>query len=223
MNRIFDFDLDKSYEYENGFYLTSKVDRVAKLISHYELYKSIINLPGDIVECGVFKGASLIRFSSFREMLENYYSRKIIGFDIFGKFPRPNQASETDIEFIEKFENNAGDGISLKELDEILKYKNIDNYELIEGDIIKTIPSYLIENPELKISLLHIDVDVYQPTKFVLEKLFDKVVKDGVIVLDDYGKVVGATKAVDEFLEEKAVNKAIKKHSISHVPAYIRK
>ncbi|ADO77994.1 TylF/MycF/NovP-related O-methyltransferase [Halanaerobium praevalens] len=223
MNRIFDFNLDKSYEYENGFYLTSKVERLAKLISHYELYKSIIDLPGNIVECGVFKGASLIRFSSFREMLENYYSRKIIGFDIFGEFPRPNKASENDIEFIEKFENNAGNGISVEELDKILKHKNFRNYELVKGDIIKTIPEYLIKNPELKISLLHIDVDVYQPTKFVLENLFDKVVKNGLIVLDDYGKVAGATKAVDEFLDKKEVNKVIKKHSISHVPAYIRK
>ena len=58
------FDQDRQWDYENGFYLTSHVTRIAKLLAHYELYKSIADLPGHVVECGVYKGASLIRFAS---------------------------------------------------------------------------------------------------------------------------------------------------------------
>ena len=78
----------QTFEYENGFILTSKPYRLGNIMAHYELYKKIINLPGDVVELGVFKGNSLIQFATFRELLENEGSRKIIGFDIFGKFPQ---------------------------------------------------------------------------------------------------------------------------------------
>ena len=65
----------------------SHVTRLSKMLAQYELYKTIIGLPSHVVECGVYKGASLRRFATFREILENPYSRKIIGFDAFGQFP----------------------------------------------------------------------------------------------------------------------------------------
>ena len=46
-------------------------------------------------------------------------------------------------------------------------------------------------------------MDVYNSTKFVLNKLYDKVVKNGIIVIDDYNTVEGATKATDEFIKTK--------------------
>ena len=87
-NFVFGFDYSKEWEYENGFYLTSHPSRLGKSVVHFEIYKEILHLPGAIVECGVYKGASLIRFATFREMLESQYSRQIIGFDAFGEFPR---------------------------------------------------------------------------------------------------------------------------------------
>jgi len=77
--KIFSFEVDKQWDYENGFYLTSHLTRLSKMLAHYELYKSIVKLPGHIVECGVFKGASLIRFCTYRKILESPFSRKVIG------------------------------------------------------------------------------------------------------------------------------------------------
>jgi hypothetical protein len=51
MKEIFRFNFEKQLEYENGFYLTSSPSHTAKSIAHYELYKKITNLPGEIVEC----------------------------------------------------------------------------------------------------------------------------------------------------------------------------
>ena len=85
------FDKSKEFDYENGFYLTSKPYRLGNIIAHYELYKRIVNLPGDLIELGVFKGSSLIQFATFRELLENENSRKIVGFDMFGSFPENGQ------------------------------------------------------------------------------------------------------------------------------------
>lgn len=59
------FDKEKSFDYENGFYLTTEPYRLGNILAHYELYKKILNLPGDIIELGVFKGGSLIQFSTF--------------------------------------------------------------------------------------------------------------------------------------------------------------
>lgn len=50
------FDETKSFMYENGFYLTSQPYRLGNMLAHYELYKMIVGLPGDIIELGVFKG-----------------------------------------------------------------------------------------------------------------------------------------------------------------------
>ena len=72
------FETEKCWDYENGFYLTSDVTRLAKMLAHYELYKRIIGLPGHFVECGVYKSASFLRFATFREVLESPYSRKMI-------------------------------------------------------------------------------------------------------------------------------------------------
>ena len=84
-------DFDKAFDYENGFYLTAHPSRLGKCVAHYELFKMVNELPGDIVECGVFKGASLLRFASFQDVFGKQ-ERKVIGFDTFGTFP------ETDFE-----------------------------------------------------------------------------------------------------------------------------
>jgi hypothetical protein len=116
----------KIWDYENSFYWFSHPTRINKLLAHYELYKSIVGLPGHVIELGVYKGASLVRFATFRNLLENDFSRKIIGFDAFGKFPTDSIELETDKSFIEEFEEAGGDGLDVKEIDAVLKRKNLD-------------------------------------------------------------------------------------------------
>lgn len=210
------------FDYENGFYLTSEPYRMGNILAHYELYKKIIGLPGDLIELGVFKGSSLIQFATFRELLENERSRKIIGFDIFGEFPQ-TECVESDKTFVDNW-NKAFKEEFLSEQDiyNSLKLKNIGNVELVKGDICQTLKAYLDQNPHTKISLLHIDTDVYEPAKLGLELLFDRVVRGGVIVFDDYATVEGETRAIDEFFANQ--QDIIQKFSFSHVkPSYLIK
>ena len=51
-----------------------------------------------------------------------------------------------------------------------------------------------------------LDTDYYESTKFALEKLYDKVSKNGIIYIDDYGNWKGAKQAVDEFFKRKKIN-----------------
>jgi len=91
----------------------------------------------------------------------------------------------------------------------------------MQGNIIETLPKYFEKNPQIKISYLHIDTDVYEPAKIILEHCFDRVVKNGLIVLDDYPTVLGEVNAVDEFFKDK--DYVINKLSISHIPSFIVK
>lgn len=209
---------DDQMFYENGFYLTSKMERMSNILSHYELYKKIVSLPGDVVELGVFRGGGVIQFATFRELLENEKSRKIIGFDVFDVFPEAcNEADQKFREDWVKTTNN--EFLTKEELEKSLHYKEIGNVELVRGNILDTIPEYLKQHPNMKIALLHIDTDIYEPARVALEYLYDRVVRGGIIVSDDY-TVAGETKAIDEFLKNK--NLEIHKLSISqHKPSYI--
>ena len=214
---LFTFKTEKQWDYENGFNITSDISRFGKLIAHYELYKNITELPGVVIEAGVFKAGSLIRFATYRELLEFSYSRKIIGFDAFGSFPP--QKNKTDNEFAQRHDEIAGKGIQVEELKKIFEYKGIRNIDLIQGDINKTVPQYVVDNPSLKIALLHIDVDVYDPTLTVLNCLYDRVVKNGILIFDDYAQIEGETNAVDHFFSDKEC--LFQKLKFSHSPTYV--
>ena len=73
----------------------------------------------------------------------------------------------------------------------------------------------------MRVALLHIDVDVYEPTRAVLESLWSRIVRGGIVMLDDYGTVAGESRAVDEFFRDLDV--VIEKPSTSHVSAFIVK
>lgn len=214
-------DFSKAFEYENNFYLSCDNTRLSKILAHYELFKATMDLPGEIVECGVFKGASFVRFAGFRDLFCNPFNHKIIGFDIFGKFPETKYADD------KKHKNNfveaAGENsISKKQLHENLKIKESDrNIELVEGDITKTVPNYVKNNPQLKISLLNLDTDIYEPAVTILKYFWPRIVKGGILILDDYGVWAGETKAVDEYFKDKNVK--ICKYPFAMTPCYIIK
>ena len=214
-------DFSKTFDYENNFYLSCDITRISKLLAHYELYKLTSEIPGAIVECGVFKGSSLSRFAMFRELFGNPYSKKIIAFDIFGKFPT-TQFSQ-DNKFRNKFIEEAGDeSISKEQMFEVLKNKGIEKHiELVEGDITGTVPKYLEEHPELRISILNLDTDIYEPAVTILEQLYPRISKGGILILDDYGTFPGETKAIEDYFKQKNIE--IKKFSFCMTPCYIIK
>ena len=189
---------------ENLFYLQSGLSRIFKILFHYEIFKITEKVKGDILECGVFKGNSLVRFMTFRDLLK-IKNKKIYGFDVFGNFPR--QQIEEDNIFAKNHDKQIGTGYTVSFLKKSLKKKGLKNFKLIKGDILKSLPKFLKNKKKLKISFLHLDLDVYEPTKFVLNQLFKMVSKNGVILIDDYGQVPGATRATNEFLKK---NKRLK-------------
>ncbi len=215
------YDLTKKFDYENGFYATADPSRFSKFITHLEFFKQTSTVRGEILEFGIFKGNSFFRWIKFRDLLEQTSSRKVIGFDIFGDFPAAQFEGDKQRrdDFVE--ETNGGKSITLEEMQELLDKQSLSkNVELIKGDILVTLKNYLEKNPHLKISLLHIDVDLYEPVKEILEQLYDRVSTGGIIILDDYGTFAGTNKAVDDFFNNRA---EVKKLPFSNTISYIVK
>jgi hypothetical protein len=87
---------------------------------------------------------------------------------------------------------------------------------LVEGDIEETLPEFLENNPHLIISLLHLDLDIYRPTKIGLELLINRIPKGGIILFDELNSKLfpGETEAFKEVL---GVNK-FKLSRVSYCP-----
>ena len=219
MNELPNFE--EAFDYENAYFLSCQPNRLSKTVAHLDAYRRILDLPGHVVECGVFKGASFSRFAMLRALFEAQHSRRIIGFDTFGSFPETDHAGDKKLR--ERFVDSAGDqSISVDQLDQVLEHKGLNkNIELIAGDICKTVPDYLEKRPELKIALLNLDTDIYEPAVTTLEHLYPRIVPGGVLLIDDYGTFPGETEAVDQYFSGRNVR--IQKFPYAMTPAFLVK
>lgn len=202
---------------ENDWYQHAPVERLAKALAQYDVYKSILHLPGDVVEFGTFKGASLVRLATYREVLESAQARRIYGFDTFGVMPEGKGDSDADV--ARRF-GDQGECLSLEETDALLRAKGFDNVELIAGDIAETLPALLDERPALRLALVNVDVLMKPVTADVIRRCADRLVPGGVMMLDDYGKAAGATEAAEEFLAGRT-DYELRRTPLSYQPALL--
>jgi hypothetical protein len=214
-------DPERSWEYENSFWLSAPASRLSKVLAQYELFKLISDVPGAIVECGVFKGASFSRFAMLRHLLATSEARELVGFDTFGRFPDAGEADDQPVRAA--FVDAAGEqSITAGDLESLLAGRDLGtNVRLVSGDIVETVPRFVEENPALRIALLNIDTDIYEPAVTALEHLYDRVVTGGVVILDDYGVFPGETRAAEAFLAGRDV--AIKRFPWAPSPSYFVK
>ena len=202
-------------EVSKNFSLYARRILIKRFLAHYELFRKTINLPGDIVELGVFRGSSLMSFANFLE-IRNMGDRQkqVFGFDNFAGL---TELSDKDGSANEHFEKNEGgfnssifedmlrDIVNIYDNDRFIPYK--PRVKLIKGDVRETVPRFVKENPGLRISLIHFDIDLYEATKISLECFYPLVVNGGVLLFDEYGirPWEGESTAVDEYFKDKNV------------------
>ena len=199
------------YDSETDFNLQMDKERLSKFLIHYEIFKKIINVKGDIVECGIFKGTSFVRLALFRELFKKKCN--LIGFDTFTD-TYPNTSFENERKHREHWIKTAGhSSISKKQLENVFKKKKIKNVKLVKGDVLNTVPNFIKKNRKLKISFLNIDLAFVEPTECALDYLYDNVSKGGAIVFDNYGGTgkdgtfyEGETKVIKKFLQRRKKN-----------------
>jgi len=184
----------------NNLLLSSDVDRVRKLIARYELFKKVLDVPGSIAECGVFKGAGWIYWLKLLKIFASGERKFCYGFDTFKGFSENllDYEHKTANDFVAEAEFK---GIDPIELQEKAKSWGFNNGVLIPGEVVESIPKFAIDNPGLRFSLVNLDFDTYEGTKVALDAFHKMMSPGGIIILDEYGKEGwGESDAVDEFL-----------------------
>ncbi len=197
---------DIIWEQYNGLVLGPDIERMRKLLVRYDLFRETLELPGDIVECGVFKGTCAMYWAKLLQIYAPASPKKVIGFDTFSDFADSLLDYERDS--AREFTDEAAfEGTSPEHILGLAKAADLrDRLELVAGDVLETAIKFVEENPGFRISLLHLDLDAYAGTKAVLEAFYDRIVTGGIIVCDQYGgHKWGESDAVDEFLRDRGV------------------
>lgn len=215
--------MDKLFD-QNKLNTKIKLDNFSKYISrktmtrflvHHELFKLQLNVQGNIVDCGVHHGGSLMTWAKLSSIYEPVnYQRKIFGFDTFSGFPNihENDISENKNAKIGSFDESMNYDV-YKELNEIIKeYDNdrfiseINKVNLIKGDVKNTIPKFINENKYCLVSLLYLDFDIYEPTKIALKNFIPRMSKGSVIAFDELNNKNWPGETI-AFLESFDINK----------------
>ena len=177
----------------NTFILSDDTKVFNKLIARTIIYNQVKDIPGDIVECGVFKGTGIYTFLKLKRIFNPNSNKKVIGFDFFdNKNLITTLENDIDRHYMNSLfkDRNFNHDEGFKDyLSEKIKNDgfNTNEFELIKGDVSKTTLSFSKDNPGFKISLLYLDLDLEIPTYDTLSNFWDNMTKGGIIVLDEYG------------------------------------
>ena len=162
--------------------------------------KCALNLHGDFIECGVFKGDMswvVANVIDWAQVDKTFYL-----YDTFEGFSSKYTSTE-DFPFNPKFIDFANKVYQIPGLYEQVceRFKEFPNVIIIKG----VLPDVLDEHSPEKIAFLHIDLNSVKPEIGVLEIFFDRVVSGGIVIFDDYGwlEYVRQRRAEDEFMDER--------------------
>jgi O-methyltransferase len=170
------------------------------------------SIEGDIVECGIAAGGN------FALMMIGAPTRTFWGYDSFEgiQLAGSKDTEQAGIGAITHDTNVPSDqllkssGITAHSKQEVIN--NLTKWglwdkvktELVEGWVQKSMEN---NHPE-KIAILRLDMDIYDPTKYVLSLLYDKISKGGYIIIDDWA-LTGVRLAVEEFWKERGIDPKI--------------
>ena len=192
---------------QNWLLYAKRHHQLSRLLHHYELFRRVQDVPGSIVECGVFRGETLLLWAKFLEIFcMGDRTKTVYGFDHWEGLKNLKDQDGPENAAMHQGAYDAGD--YKQELLDLIELFDADRFvpqkpriKLVDGDLLETLPKFVAENPGVRISLLHLDVDLYEPTLAALEHLYPLVSKGGVVILDEYGfeDFPGESKAVEDY------------------------
>ena len=186
-------------------------ERLLALIRAVE-YTVKHQIPGDIVECGVWKGGSMMAIAKTLIQL-GVTDRELYLYDTFDGMSPPtgNDVSLWGVNAKEEFQKFHEDNddetdlfkMNIVPLDEVKTAVFSVGYDkkrfhFVKGKVEETIPG-IIPN---SIAILRLDTDWYSSTRHEMEHLFPRLSPGGVLIIDDYGEWQGARAAVDEYIKK---------------------
>ncbi|MDY7563943.1 TylF/MycF/NovP-related O-methyltransferase [Pseudomonas sp. RTC3] len=200
LNRV-----DAKYVADAPFVFADRITVTAAL-SRIELFKMVQDVPGAIIECGVYKGNSLMLYMQLSMILEPYaINRSIIGFDTFSGFTgidaKEDPTDINDAMFSDTDETLIQDMIDANDL--VRPVNRIPRCEIVKGDILDTVPAFVKTRPDLVVAMLILDTDLYSSTKVALQTFLPYMPKGAIVVLDEvaYRNFPGETSALRECVD----------------------
>lgn len=168
-------------------------------------YVSKAHIPGDIVECGVWKGGACLLASHILHGVEPRTDRSIWLYDTFQGMVKPgeNDRIASSGQALTECDAEGWWAADIEEVRSLMKKSPLDEevFNFVAGAVAETLE---LSVPE-KIAILRLDTDWYESTLKELEVLYPKLSKGGVLIVDDYGHFTGARKAVDEYFKGQPV------------------
>ena len=217
---------DNIYKSFNDFIFSNDIKVLGKLLYRHDFFFKTKDLPGDIVEMGVFKGSGMATFSKFINIYSPNSNKKVIGFDLFDDGRCLNDYNENDRkQMADVYSRIDVNDRKLEVIDEKLNSINKNkNHVLISGDCKETLPEFIKSNPGFRISMLYIDLDLEVPTYYALKYLWDRVLPGGIIVFDEYEyHSFSESCGVDKFLKENNIKYNVKSTNWMAPTAFIVK
>ena len=202
MSHLFDLEPEflELYELCREETMTS----IERMYALYSATRYVVDngLPGDFVECGVWRGGSVMLMALTLARLGDT-SRTLWLYDTFTGMTLPGDAdvqtmSGRSARDVLSEDERSGPfwGIAARAVvEQNLERTGYPNIRIIEGDVVATIPA--AAPPQ--IALLRLDTDWYASTRHELEQLYPRITSGGVLIIDDYGYWSGARKATDEY------------------------
>jgi len=194
----------------SGLTMTSP-ERILALCNAVD-YVVANQIPGDFVECGVWRGGSMSAAAQTL-LAAGDRARTLWMYDTFDGMSEP---TDDDVDFLGQTaeqlmaQQDREDAKSVWCRSPLEQVKNtmaatgypLEKIRFVEGKVEDTLP---IETPD-QISLLRLDTDWYESTRCEMEYLFPKLVPGGVLIVDDYGHWEGCRRAVDEYFSENNIS-----------------
>lgn len=216
LSLIFERHLDKEDKPFLEIYNKSRPYTMTSIERVYSLYKAVeyivkLKVPGDMVECGVWKGGSSMAIASTLLKM-NDTTRKIYLYDTYAGMSEP---THKDVDFlgrlaIKEWEINQEDDFNKWAYSALEETKrNLfktgypkENLLFVKGRVEETIPKIIPDN----IALLRLDTDWYDSTYHELRYLFPRLSVNGIVIIDDYDFFKGQREAVDKYFKENNIN-----------------
>jgi hypothetical protein len=211
LERLFERTSLSTFEMFRAFPVFTPRYTLARFLAHYELFKQIVEVPGAIVDIGVYRGASAFTWAKLCEIFcPTDVRKRVYGFDTFAGFPslaaRDGPANPAQDVRVGGYAAGAAIEEDLLAARAAMNHDrhlaHLERLEFVKGDVSKTVPRFVDEQGQgLRIALLNLDADLYEPTRVALEHFVPVMSHGGIIVLDEYAVTTfpGESEAIDEY------------------------
>lgn len=206
----FDEQTTRIFNTVNPYTMTSP-ERIAALVEAVR-YVVANDIPGDFVECGVWRGGSSMAAAlALKELGDE--SRELFLYDTYEGMSAPTD-EDVDVagqpaakKFSARQLTDDSSEWCRSPIDDVHRNLESTGYPLdkvhfVKGKVQDTIPGKM---PSGGVAILRLDTDWYESTRHELQHLYPRLVNNGVLILDDYGYWQGARKAVDEYFAAHAI------------------